>query len=83
MRQITKHSKEWWSPECTTSLNKYQASGNIQHWKEFKANVCTAKKNFFNEKIYKIISSNKRPWDLMNWVRKKSLPTIKFISYEN
>ena len=27
--------------------------------------------------------SNKRPWDLMNWIKKKSLPAIKPISYEN
>ena len=26
--------------------------------------------------------SNKRPWDLMNWVKKKSLPAVEAISYE-
>jgi len=31
MKQITKYSKEWWSLDCTTSLNKYQASGDIQY----------------------------------------------------
>ena len=83
MKQITKYSKEWWSPDCMTSLNKYRVSCDIQHWKEFKTNICIAKRNFLNKKIYKIVSSNKRPWDLMNWVRKKSIPTIESISYEN
>jgi len=54
-----------------------------QYWKEFKTNIYTAKRNFFNKKIYEIASSNKRPWDLMNWVRKKSLSIIKSILYEN
>jgi len=45
--------------------------------------VRTAKRKFFDNKIHEIASLNKRPWDLMNWVRKKSLPTIKSISYEN
>jgi len=45
--------------------------------------MCSAKRNFFDEKIQKIASSNKRPWDLMNWVKKKSLPTIEAISYKD
>ena len=46
-------------------------------------NVHTAKRKFFNKKIYEIALSNKRPWDLMNWIRKKSLLAIKAISYKN
>jgi len=45
--------------------------------------VHTVKRKFFNDKIHKIASSNKRPWDLISWVRKKSLPAIKSILYEN
>jgi len=45
--------------------------------------VCTVKRKFFNNKIYEIASSNKRPWDLMSWVRKKSLSAIESILYEN
>ena len=41
------------------------------------------KRKFFNDKIHEITSSNKRPWDLMSWVRKKSLPAIESISYKN
>ena len=45
--------------------------------------VHLAKRKFFDDKIYEIASSNKRPWDLMSWVRKKSFPAIKSISYKN
>jgi len=45
--------------------------------------VHTAKRKFFDDKIHEIASSNKRLWDLMSWVRKKSLPAIESISYEN
>ena len=40
-------------------------------------------KKFFNDKIYKIAFSNKKPWDLMNWVWKKLMPAIESILYEN
>ena len=81
-KRITKHSKEWWNHECTESLNKYRNTGDIEHWREFKSSTRSAKKEFFNNKIYEIASSNKRPWDLMNWVKKKNLPTIESILYE-
>jgi len=80
---ITKHSKEWWNQGCTNCLNRYHESGNLQHWKEFKSVVHSAKRKFFDNKIHEIASSNKRPWNLMSWVRKKSLPAIESISYEN
>ena len=33
--------------------------------------------------FHHMTSSNKRPWDLMNWVWKKLMPAIKFILYKN
>jgi len=83
LKHIMKHSKEWWNQDCTNCLNKYHESGDLQHWKEFKSVVHTAKRKFFDGKIHEIASSNKRPWDLMNWVKKKSLPVIESILYEN
>ena len=66
---------------CTESLNRYRNTGNIEHWREFKSNTRIAKREFFDNKIYEI-TSNKRPWDLINWVKKKNLPTIESILYE-
>jgi len=60
-KHITKHSKEWWNHACTESLNRYRNTGNIEHWQEFKSNTRIAKKEFFDNKIYEIASSNKRP----------------------
>ena len=82
-KRITKYSKKWWNQDCTDDLNKYCESGDLQHWKEFKLAVRTVKRKFFNDKIHEIASSNKRPWDLMSWIRKKSLPAIEFILYKN
>jgi len=82
-KRITKHSKEWWNQDCTDGLDKYRKSGELKHWKEFKSVVCTVKREFFDNKIHEIASSNKRSWDLISWVRRKSLPAIESISYEN
>ena len=42
-----------------------------------------AKRDFSNKKIQEIASSNKRPWNLMNQIKKKSLPTIEAILYKD
>ena len=82
LKYITKYSKEQWNHECTDSLNKYHKQ-DILSWKAYKSTIQDAKKKFFNEKIYKIVSSNKQSWDLMNWVKKKALPAIKTITFKD
>jgi len=81
-KRITKHSKEWWNKQCSVCINKYHELGDIDSWKAFKAAVRNAKRIFFDQKIQEIASSNKRPWDLMNWVKKKNLPAIEAIYHE-
>ena len=73
-KHITKHSKEWWNKQCTDCINAYHETGDIQSWKAFKTAVRNTKRSFFNQKIQEIAPSNKRLWDLMNWVKKKNLP---------
>ena len=40
-----------------------------------------AKLLFFNNRIQEITLTNKKPWDLMNWVRRYKLPTTKAIKF--
>ena len=81
-KRITKHSKEWWNNQCSACINKYHESGDIGSWKALKAAIRNAKRTFFDQKIQEITSSNKRLWDLMNWVKKKNLPAIEAIYHE-
>ena len=81
-RRITKHSKEWWNQNCTDSLNAYCLRGSLEEWKAYKVTIREAKRTFFDKKIHEIALSNKRPWDLMNGVRKKALPSIETISHK-
>ncbi|TFK58049.1 hypothetical protein BDN72DRAFT_730312, partial [Pluteus cervinus] len=39
--------------------------------------VRAAKRVFFDEKIAEISIQNKRPWDLMNWVRPRALRSFR------
>jgi len=55
----------------------------MEIWPNEVCDIYTVKRKFFDDKIYEIALSNKRPLDLMSWVRKKSLPAIESISYEN
>ena len=78
---ITRHSKQWWNTECTSSIVYYWQTGRPQDWTTFKKMVKAAKQSYFDEKIQEIASFKKRPWDLMNWVRKRKLPATKAIQY--
>ena len=39
--------------------------------------------NFFDNRIQEIILTNKRLWDLMNWVKKCKLPAIEVIKFNS
>lgn len=60
-------------------LNIYCSSKSSSDWKIFKGTVKRTKRLFFDEKIQEITSKNKRPWNLMNWVKKYKLPTTEAI----
>ena len=49
--KITKHSKVWWTKECSRKLNMYHSSKLSLDWKIFKEIIKRTKRSFFNEKI--------------------------------
>ena len=65
---ITKRSKVWWIEECNRDLTTYHILRN--RIVKYKKIVKLAKKIFFDNRIQEIVLSNKRLWNLMNWVRK-------------
>ena len=81
--KIMKHSKSWWNEECSHMLNNYRSTRSLENWKIFKNKVKTMKQSFFNNKIQEITNKKRGPWELMNWVNKRKLPTIKTIKYNN
>ncbi|KDR65440.1 hypothetical protein GALMADRAFT_17171, partial [Galerina marginata CBS 339.88] len=81
-RSFTSRSTPWWTPECTASLASYRASLADDDWGSFRKLCKETKRKFFDERIAEIAYANKRPWDLMNWVQKHTLPACEALSYQ-
>jgi len=79
--RISKHSKQWWTEECSRSLNNYRASRSLKHWKKFKKVVKDVKRSFFNDKIQEIANKNHGSWELMNWIKRRKLPATEAINH--
>ena len=79
--KISKHSKQWWTDECSCSLNYYRVSRSLKNWKKFKNIVKDVKRSFFDKKIQEVVSKSRSSWELMNWIGRRKLPTIKAINH--
>jgi len=77
--RMFKHSKQWWTDDCSQALNNYRASRSLENWKNLKKIVKNVKKSFFNEKIQEIANKRKGPWELMNWINGHKLPATEVI----
>jgi len=64
--RITKHSKQWWTEECSKSLNNYRMSRSLENWKKFKKVVRNTKRSYFDTKIQEVTNKSCGPWELMN-----------------
>jgi hypothetical protein len=82
LSNITHHSKPWWNLECSGSLAVYRTHRSKENWFAFRNTTRCVKRAFFNEKIEEIASLNRRPWNLMSWVKARKLPAIDMICYE-
>jgi len=79
---VTACSKKWWNSECRTVLERYRLTGDRSDWHLFRSATRSAKRSFFDNRIAEIVSTNKRPWDLMSWVKQHKLPAVEAIRYQ-
>ena len=79
--KISKHSKQWWTEDCSYSLDNYRLSRSLENWKKFKKIVKDTKRSFFDDKIQEISNKSCGLWELMNWIKRKKLPTIEAINH--
>jgi len=79
--RTSKHSKQWWTNDCSQSLNNYRASRSLENWKNFKKVVKNAKRSLFDTKIQEITNKRKGPWKLMNWINRYKLSATKAIKH--
>ena len=68
--RISKHSKQWWSDECSQALNNYRRSRSLENWKTFKKVVKNVKRSYFDDKIQEIANKRKSSWELTSWINK-------------
>ena len=70
----SKGTKPWWDDKCTQAFEAYTRTRDKSEWREFRKTVRETKRQFFDRRIDEIANSNKRPWDLMEWVKQRKLP---------
>jgi len=78
---ITKRSQPWWDNECAQSLGQYKLEKSHKNWLIFQQAVKATKHKFFDLRIDEIAGLNKRPCDLMEWVKQHKLPACETIQY--
>ena len=59
--KISKHSKQWWTEDCSHSLDNYRSSRSLKNWKKFKKIVKDTKRSFFDDKIQEVANKSRGP----------------------
>ena len=78
---ITKCSKAWWNKKYNRNLTKYWTFRRKKDWIKYRKMVKTAKQIFFYNRIQEITLTNKKLWDLMNYIKKYKLPATEAIKF--
>ena len=79
--RISRHSKQWWTEECSKYLDNYRMTRSRKNWKEFQKVVKKSKRSFFDSKIQEVVNKSCGPWELMNWINKHKLPATEAIKF--
>jgi hypothetical protein len=79
--RLGKHSKGWWSEECSDALSRYQWTQDLEDWKQYRRVMRGTKREFFEDHIHEVAFENQRPWDLMAWTKQHNLPSHEVISF--
>ena len=53
------------------------------YWSSFCSTTRQAKRQFFDNRIAEIASTNKQSWDLIRWVKQQKLPAVKAICFQS
>ena len=80
-KRITRRSEPWWNDTCSETLLQYRDDKTPENWSTFRKATRAAKRKFFDAKIEEIAKTNRRPWDLMEWVKGRKLPPCEAIQY--
>jgi hypothetical protein len=78
---ISAQSKVYWNGKCLQALAAYRLDSSVTNYKVFRSVVKAAKRKFFNDCITEVSKSNKRPWDLMEWVKERKNPPCEAIQF--
>jgi len=79
--RISRHSKQWWTEECSKYLDNYRTMRSHENWKEFQKVMKKSKHSFFDSKIQEAANKSRGPWKLMNWINKCKLPATEAIKF--
>ena len=78
---ITPRSKRWWTDECQKAYNEWKADDSAETRGAFRRLVKKTRRDFFDERIKDISETDKRPWDLMDWVKECKNPPCEAIQH--
>jgi hypothetical protein len=81
----SRHSKKWWDKDCKKAyrdLKCYRLPGQKRdplRYSQLRRLAKQKRNAYFNKAIKTTAVDKKRPWDLLDWTRKRNLPACEAI----